>query len=94
MNNVLIFRYQHVCHWAGFILVGKDTYVNINEIKHAHLDQLIDKCEAELEEESDTPILNPRAVVPNGEFKAFKKINIFRRKMHTVSLKDIYTYLY
>ncbi|XP_059149912.1 tetratricopeptide repeat protein 28-like [Physella acuta] len=58
-------RWNHVCHWAGFTLIGKDTQVSLSEVRHAELDQLIDRCEADVEESSVVPWLNPASDVPN-----------------------------
>ncbi|GFN95683.1 tetratricopeptide repeat protein 28 [Plakobranchus ocellatus] len=58
-------RWNYPYYWAPFSLIGKDTQVCVREIKHAQLDQLLDKVEYQQEEESDTPILNPKAPVPN-----------------------------
>ncbi|GFR63069.1 tetratricopeptide repeat protein 28 [Elysia marginata] len=58
-------RWNHPYYWASFVLIGKDSEVCIREIKHAQLDQLLDKVEAQIEDESETPVLNPKAPVPN-----------------------------
>ncbi|CAL1537155.1 unnamed protein product [Lymnaea stagnalis] len=76
-------RWSHVCHWSGFMLVGKDTKMSLSDVRHAQLDQLIDKCEAETEESSAVPILNPKSSIPNF---GSKEENLAMLQLHLKNL--------
>ncbi|KAK3780031.1 hypothetical protein RRG08_029724 [Elysia crispata] len=76
-------RWNHPYHWASFLLIGKDTKICIREIKHAQLDQLLDKVETQIENESERPVLNPKAPVPNV---ASKEDNLATLQSHLQEL--------
>ncbi|XP_067661035.1 tetratricopeptide repeat protein 28-like [Haliotis asinina] len=63
-------RFRHVYNWCPFILIGKDTEVSINQIRHAMLDQKLDHSEAAVEKETGQEFLNPRNVVAHVPTKA------------------------
>lgn len=61
------FRYAKSSYWAAPIVIGKDVYLSIKFIRHAQLDQTLDKVEKEVSEDAVKPPLNPRPLIPNGE---------------------------
>ncbi|XP_048245138.1 tetratricopeptide repeat protein 28-like [Haliotis rufescens] len=82
-------RFTHVYNWCPFILIGKDTEVSINQIRHAMLDQKLDHTEATVEEETGQEYLNPRNVVahvPTKEenFESLQRhvVDILRHHQH------------
>ncbi|KAI8771455.1 tetratricopeptide repeat protein 28 [Biomphalaria glabrata] len=81
-------RRGHVCHWAGFKLIGKDTKISLSEIRHAELDQLIDSCERQVEEESVQPVLNLPEDVPTVPTKE-ENIELLQRQVKSL-LQDCY----
>ncbi|CAD5115886.1 DgyrCDS4822 [Dimorphilus gyrociliatus] len=58
-------------NWASFILLGKDAFVNLQEIKHCQLDQLIDKAEDKFKEEYNWDPLNPSPLTPTEKSREY-----------------------
>ncbi|KAK6195644.1 hypothetical protein SNE40_001029 [Patella caerulea] len=56
-------RCDHYCLWCPFILIGKDISIDIKSIRHAMLNQVIDKTEKEVEEESGHEYLNLKSSI-------------------------------
>ncbi|XP_053380746.1 tetratricopeptide repeat protein 28-like isoform X2 [Mercenaria mercenaria] len=56
-------RYNDPLYWSAFVLIGKDVYINLSEIRHAMLDQNLDQSEAEVEEETGREYLNLKPVL-------------------------------
>ncbi|KAJ8300636.1 hypothetical protein KUTeg_022155 [Tegillarca granosa] len=57
-------RFTQVFQWCSFKLIGKDVYLNLNEIRHAMLDQRLDSAEKDVEESVGKEYLNPKSVLP------------------------------
>ncbi|XP_052220078.1 tetratricopeptide repeat protein 28-like [Dreissena polymorpha] len=56
-------RFGSPYFWSGFLLIGKDVYINVKEIRHAMLDQTLDTAESEVEQTSGHEYLNPKPVL-------------------------------
>lgn len=66
-KNILChFRYSDLQNWCPFILIGKNVTINLKQIRHAMLDQTLDKTERIVEEQSGKELLNPKTVIPSG----------------------------
>ena len=61
-----LIRFQNPLYWSAFTLIGKDVAINLGDIRHAMLDQTLDKSEEEIEEETGREYLNPKPTVPPG----------------------------
>ena len=48
------------------MLIGKNVVINLKQIRHAMLDQTLDKTEQIVEEQSGKELLNPKTVIPSG----------------------------
>ena len=49
-------------------MIGKDVYLSIKFVRHAQLDQMIDKVEEETSDKMEKHPLNPRPTVPKGKY--------------------------
>ncbi|KAK2184691.1 hypothetical protein NP493_256g01011 [Ridgeia piscesae] len=59
-------RFDNIGYTAPFLLVGKDVHVNLTEIHHAMVDQMIDEQEGIVTQASSKNPLNLAPLVPAG----------------------------
>lgn len=76
-------RFNSPLYWSAFLLVGKDTYINISDIRHSMLDQLLDQCEADAEEETGKAFLNPKPVLTAVRTKS-ENLQLLQKYLRTL----------
>ena len=59
-------RYRSISNWSPWQLVGKDTYIDLLQMRHAMLDQDLNRIEQEVADTCTKAKLNPDPVIPNG----------------------------
>jgi len=61
-------RYRSIAYWSPWLLVGKDTDLDLVQMRHAMLDQELNRIEEEVGEQCEKAKLNPDPVTPHGMY--------------------------
>ena len=63
-------------NWSGFKLVGRDVEISLSEIRHAMLDQHLDRTEDAVNEILNQDLFNPQPNPPTGKKDFFVENNV------------------
>ena len=62
------FRYSDPFYWSPFVVIGKDPIINFSTLRHAMLDQAIDRAEIHYKQHNQTDPLNPPPTLKEGRY--------------------------
>ena len=60
-------RFSSPVNWSGFKLVGRDVEISLSEIRHAMLDQHLDRTEDAVNEILNQDLFSPQPNPPTGK---------------------------
>ncbi|KAK2145782.1 hypothetical protein LSH36_658g01023 [Paralvinella palmiformis] len=64
--GISVVRYRSIAYWSPWLLVGKDTDLDLVQMRHAMLDQELNRIEEEVGEQCEKAKLNPDPVTPHA----------------------------